>query len=71
MTLAQAFMTSSIVAAALHEGAVFMNLMMYSLSNSYANLVAAAVMFVGIPLLFPTVGGVEEWVESQRRMGRE
>jgi hypothetical protein len=70
-TLVQAFLTSSILAAALHEGAVFTNLLMYTQSSSYANLAVAAVMFLGIPLLFPTVGGVEEWIESQRRIGSE
>lgn len=69
--LLQSYFMTSIIALALHEGAVFLNLILYAQTGAVANLAVAAVMFLGIPLLFPTLAGVEDWIESQKRLGPE
>ncbi|MEX2172502.1 MAG: hypothetical protein WD851_24485 [Pirellulales bacterium] len=63
--------TSTIVGAAISEGACFFNLVAYLLEGSPYTLVMAAVLVLTIVLRFPTVGGVTDWLEREIRLVEE
>lgn len=53
---------SHIVACALLEGAVFLNLVMYMITSSLWNLVAAGLLVVSLVARFPTQSRVRAWI---------
>lgn len=67
LQLCGVYQTTTIIAAALLEGGGFFNLIAYVVEGNILNLVAAGVLSIGILLLLPTVGGVEQWIAAQQR----
>lgn len=65
--LAAAYMTASIVAGALLEGAGFFNLVAYMLEGNPLNLGAAAVMIAVILSGMPSLHRVAEWIDRQQQ----
>ncbi|MEO2019784.1 MAG: hypothetical protein ABGZ53_36085 [Fuerstiella sp.] len=62
-----AFQTRHIVASAMLEGAAFMNLVFYMMTEYVGNIAAAAVLVVLLALRFPTVSAAEFWVQDRTR----
>lgn len=62
-----AFQIRHIVACAMLEAAAFMNLVFYMLTAYVGNLAAASVLVVLIAIRFPSVSGVEFWVQDRTR----
>ncbi len=63
--------TKMIVGAAIFEGAVFFNLVVYMLLGQVYSLAIAGVMLLYILLLFPAVNGVEDRLQSRERERKE
>ena len=63
--------TTTIVGAALLEGAAFANLVAFMLEGQVYSLILAALMLVGILLAIPTRRRVEDWLEVQSRRIQE
>lgn len=63
--------TTTIVGAALLEGAAFANLTAFMLEGQVYSLVLAALMLVGILLAIPTRNRVEDWLVVQARRVQE
>jgi hypothetical protein len=62
--LAGVYQTRLIIAAAIIEGAAFMNLVAYLLEGHVWTLAAAVVLFI-LLMQFPTTGRVENWVSDE------
>ena len=65
------YMTRTIVAAALIEGAAFMSIVAYMLEGSTVALGLAVALVAGILLHFPTASRVVGWIEAQVRRVEE
>jgi len=63
--LLNAYQTKIIVAAALLEGPVFYNVYLYSVEQSAPNIAVAALLLLGVALMFPFRGRVIAWLESE------
>jgi len=63
--------TTTIVGAAISEGACFFNLIAHLLEGSPYSLLMAGVLMLTIAMRFPTVNGVIDWLERQMRLVRE
>lgn len=63
--LFQLYLTKTIIAAALLEGATFFLLISYMMERQILSLAAAIVLIVGVALLMPTRDGVLAWIENQ------
>jgi len=61
------FQTRHIIACALLEGAAFMNLAFYMMTEYVGNIAAAAVLVAMIAIRFPSVSAVEFWVQDRIR----
>jgi hypothetical protein len=60
------FQTRLIVRSALFEGPAFFALIAYILEGQWLALAIAGAMAVGIATGFPSVAGVEAWIEERR-----
>jgi hypothetical protein len=72
--LAQLLVTlqsSTIVGAAISEGACFFNLIAYLLEGVPYSLLMAGILVLTILTRFPTVNGVIDWLEREMRLVRE
>ena len=65
------YQTKLIVGAAIFEGAAFFNLVAYMIEGQTFNLATAAVLVVFILLQFPSVGGVQDWLDQRDRRRHE
>ena len=63
--------TTTIVGAALLEGAAFANLTAFMLEGQVYSLVFAALMLLGIVLAIPTRNRVDAWLDAQTRRVQE
>ena len=63
--LAMVFQTSSIVGAALLEGAAFFALLAYLVEQSPLSLILAGVLILGLATHLPTRSRVIHWIEDQ------
>jgi hypothetical protein len=63
--------TSTIVGAAISEAACFFNLIAYLIEAQPYSLAMAAVLVLAIAMRFPTVNGVQDWLEREMRLVRE
>jgi hypothetical protein len=63
--LAGIYQTKLIIAAAMIEGAAFLNLVAYLLDGHVWTLAAAAVLLFILLMQFPTTGRVETWVSDE------
>jgi hypothetical protein len=59
------YMTRTIVAAALLEGAAFFNLVVYLLQRSWMSLAVATALVACVLMLMPTPQGVIRWIGDQ------
>jgi hypothetical protein len=66
--LVQVFMTRTIAAAAILEGAVFLLLLAYLFERSPVSLVFVIVLIVALVAHIPTRSRAEGWVEEQMRL---
>lgn len=69
--LAQAYVTKTIVGAAILEAAGFANLVAYLMTGQWPNLLAAACMLLGILVSLPRGFTISLWVQQQMRRIRE
>lgn len=63
--------SSTIVGAAISEAACFFNLIAYLLEAQPYTLAVAAVLVLTIAMRFPTVNGVLDWLEREKRLVNE
>ena len=66
--LIQVFMTRTILAAAVLEGAIFFLLVVYLSERSALSLALAVVLIIILAAGFPTVSRVSGWFEEQSRL---
>ncbi len=59
------FQLKTIIAAAILEGAGFMNLIAYMNEGQMTSLIVAFVVMALVLMLFPTRSGVENWIEGE------
>jgi hypothetical protein len=62
------YLTRLIIAAALLESIVFMELIAYLLEGQLFSLGLGAVFLIGLALQFPSRGRVEQWIERQHEI---
>ena len=62
------YFVRTIVAAALCEGAAFLDLVAFWLEDSPIALLAAALAIAGVVVPFPTVSRFENWLDDQERL---
>jgi hypothetical protein len=65
------YQTKLIVGAAIFEGAAFFNLVTYMIEGQVFSLAIAGVLLLLILMHFPTVGGVQEWLETRTQRARD
>lgn len=63
--------STTIVGAAISEGACFFNLIAHLMEGSPYSLLMASVLVLTIVMRFPTVNGVIDWLDRQMRLVRE
>lgn len=64
--------TSTIVACAMLEGALFLNLVVYGfLEGQPVSMAMAALQWLAIALRFPLPGSLETWMDAELRAARE
>lgn len=63
----ETYQTGLIIGLALLEGAAFFNVIAYMIEGQPLSLGVAAILAVMILVRLPTIGGVEDWIESRRR----
>ena len=66
--LAQIFVTRTITAAALLEGATFLLLIAFLIERSPLCLIFAALLLLALVALFPTPSRTAAWIEGQQRL---
>jgi hypothetical protein len=69
--LAQVFLSKTILAAAILEGAVFLLLVAYLVEHAPMSLMLAVLLIVALALHLPTYSQVEGWIQDQTRLLRE
>jgi hypothetical protein len=62
------YQTQMIAGAALLEGPIFLLLIVYLIQGQLLSLAAGVLLTVGLALQFPTLAGVERWLERQREL---
>lgn len=67
----ETYQTKMIIGASIFDGAAFFNLTVYMFEGQVYSLATAGVMLLFILLLFPTVNGVQEWIEAGERRRKE
>jgi len=66
--LAVAYQTSTIVGAAVLEGAAFMNIVTYLVNGSLTSLVVGVCIVLPIAAMFPSAPRVANWIDGQLRL---
>lgn len=61
------YQTTTIIGAAILEGASFLALVAYMTERHPMSLAVAAILFVGLLLHFPTRTGIANWIDHQSR----
>jgi len=65
------YQTKTIIAAALLEGAAFLNIVAFLLGGNLIALGVACLLALAIAAMFPRTSSVVEWIEGQRRLMAE
>lgn len=68
---AQVYVSKTIIAAALLEGASFMAITAYLLEGNLLCVALALLLIIGIATHFPTTSKVATWIEEKRRLFEE